>query len=180
MKKLLFLLLMTTTVTQAQHYRKFRLAFDFGSPFASSSPIGLFAYEPGFRINDNVLLGFRIEQIGILSMTGGSNKSLGSFAITSHYYLTKKFFVGVGFGLYSPANTNSKDERNGLGFFPRVGFESGHFHASLEWNITQKMRVYESSGEPFPGVETFSDKNRNYLSLKIGLFIGGGRKKEFK
>ena len=175
MKRILFLLVMTTSIVNAQHYRKFRLAIDFGSPLAGTSSIGLFAYEPGYRINDNVLVGIRIEQMGIFSTIGSSNKSLGSFAITSNYYLKKNFFMGGGLGLYSPTNANSKDEKNGVGFFTRVGFERGHFHTSLEWNITQPMKVYENS-DAYPGVETSSITSRNYLSLKVGFFIGGGLK----
>jgi hypothetical protein len=175
MKKLLILLLITANLAYAQHYRKFRVAFDFGSPIAGTSSLGVFAYEPSYRINDNVLVGFRIEQMGILSTIGSANKSLGSFAITSHYYLNKNFFIGGGLGLYSPTNANSKDEKNGVGFFPRVGFECGHFHTTMEWNITQHMRVYENN-DAYPGIETSSYTNRNYLTLKAGFFIGGGKK----
>jgi len=48
-----------------------------------------------------------------------------------------------------------------FGFAPRAGFELGHFRTALEYNIAGKT----------------GSINNNYLSIKLGFFIGGGRNK---
>jgi len=194
MKKVVFILLFLVSVTaNAQQYRKFLFAMDFGSPLtsaASSTPIGLFSLEPGYRIHDNVLIGFRIESTGMFSNIGTDNISLSSMGINGQYYFSQKPirpFAGLGIGLYNPnnnfiiSNTDNLSQRNGIGFYPRVGFELGHMRLMLEYNIVQTMKYYISPDmPPIMGINYtghYENINQSYLSLKIGFFIGGGKKK---
>ncbi|MEX1239772.1 MAG: hypothetical protein WEB30_08645 [Cyclobacteriaceae bacterium] len=49
---------------------------------------------------------------------------------------------------------------NKIGFYPRVGFDAGHFTVNLDYNIVP---------------ETAGIKN-SYLGIRIGGFFGGGKK----
>jgi len=53
-------------------------------------------------------------------------------------------------------NTETIPGATKFGVYPRVGFEAGHFRLSCEYNAV---------------------KGGGYLGVKVGAFIGGGRKK---
>ncbi|MFL5741101.1 MAG: hypothetical protein ACJ75B_12840, partial [Flavisolibacter sp.] len=103
----------------------------------------------------------------------GSVKAAGSYLLTADYYInTNKFrpFVGVGAGMFSTAaakvdvNSQTGTEEvtagNSFGATPRVGFEYGHFRAAVEYNYAGKV----------------GSISNNYLGIKIGFFVGGGRR----
>jgi len=173
----------------AQHYRKFLFAVDIGAPISNLNPIGLFAMEPTYRLSDKIAIGFRMEQIGFVSTAGSNNASLGSMGINGHYYFdmtSLRPFCGVGIGLYNPSNnfimsnTDAQNQRNGLGIYPRIGLEFGHARLMLEYNFIQKMNDYITPefNPMVPGAQGHYEMvNKNYLSIKIGFFIGGGKKK---
>ncbi len=165
MKKLLvFVFLAISLVANGQNYRKVFFAIDGGAPLGKNSGIGSISLEPSYRINDKMSTGFRIEHNGILSMTGGSNPFLGSLGVSYQYYLPFKprVFVGGGFAIFNPSNnflisnTDTQNERNRLGFFPRVGVET-----------------FGNAGVPGG---FYQSVNKNYFNLKFGFFVGGGRK----
>src|SRR5438094_945682 len=105
-KVLLITILLASTCASAQQYRKFLFAIDVGLLNSKSHlPINSFTMEPGYRVSDKVLIGFRMEQIGMFSTTGGRNESLGSIGINGHYYFKSSSvrpFFGLGIGLYNP------------------------------------------------------------------------------
>ncbi|MCA6381117.1 MAG: hypothetical protein IM606_04035 [Cytophagales bacterium] len=186
MKKLLvFVLLAMSLVANGQNYRKVFLGIDWGAPLGKNSGIGSISLEPSYRINDKMSAGFRIEHNGIVSMTGGSNPFVGSLGVSYQYYLPFKprVFVGGGFAIFNPSNnflisnTDTQNERNRLGFFPRVGVDLGHFRLIVEYNFVGNMTdyVFAYRGSPAPTGQ-FESINKNYLNLKIGFFFGGGKK----
>jgi hypothetical protein len=78
------------------------------------------------------------------------------------------------------SNTDTQNQRNGLGVYPRVGIDFGHARVMLEYNFIQKMNDYISPdfNPMMPNAQGhYETINKSYLSLKIGFFIGGGRKK---
>jgi len=178
-------MLLISVSAVAQHYRKFLFAIDVGMPNSKLKPIGLLTMEPSYRVSDRIAVGFRMEQIGFVSMIGSNNSSLGSMGINGHYYFvmtTLRPFCGLGIGLYNPSNnfimsnTETQNQRNGLGIYPRIGLELGHARLMLEYNFIQKMNDYISYDSPgIPG--HYETVNKSYFSLKIGFFIGGGKKK---
>lgn len=174
---------------EAQQYRKLLFAFNIGLYASDLNSRGLFAMEPAYRLNDKILIGFRTEVIGFVSMMGSSNSSLGSMGLNGQYYFnttSSRLFCGLGVGLYNPSNnfimsnTDARNQRDGFGIYPRLGFDFGHGRLMLEYNLIQKMNNYIS-----PGINAiingaqghYEMVNPSYLSLKIGFFIGGGKKK---
>jgi outer membrane protein X len=184
-KTLLILILFVYVSASAQQYRKFLFAIDLGGPNSKSYfPINSFTMEPSYRVNDKVLVGFRIEATGIVSMTGANNSFLGSMGLNAHYYLNQSSarpFLGIGIGLYNPSNnfimnsTDNLNQRNGLGLYPRAGLEIGHFRVMMEYNFIQTMKDYISYDLPMPG--HYENINKSYFSLKVGIFVRGGKKK---
>jgi hypothetical protein len=138
----------------------------------------LFAVEPKFAIIDPLAIGLRVEAAVTAHIYSGnnnnsSNNSTGkanvSYLFTTDYYFTKtKFrpFIGGGAGIYSTASIDSNTVNNGnsnvpytsqFGFMGRAGFELGHLRLGVEYN--------------------FVPNDASYLGLKIGVCIGGGRRK---
>jgi hypothetical protein len=166
---------------QSTSYKPFKvdLAVGYAIPGGSGSKGGvLFAVEPKYALNDNIALGLRLEGAATARASVdengekvvGSVKASGSYLLTGDYYFnTNKFrpFAGVGAGLFKLAgidfdsSTEEGDIQAGtkFGFAPRVGFEAGHFRAAIEYNVAGKTGTI----------------NNNYLGIKLGAFIGGGR-----
>ncbi|MFM7485761.1 MAG: hypothetical protein ACKO13_02460 [Cytophagales bacterium] len=187
MKKLLVLiLLMMPLFANGQNYRKVFFAMDLGVPLGKNSGIGSISLEPSYRINDKMCAGFRIEHNGFVSMAGGSNPFVASLGVSYQYYLPVKYrvFVGGGLAVFNPSNiflagnTDTMNERNRFGFFPRVGVDFGHLRLMAEYtfvgSMTDYVLAYRGAGAP---TGQFESINKSYLNLKIGFFIGGGRKR---
>jgi len=185
----LVVMLFVSASAGAQQYRKFLFAIDIGAPRSSLNPIGSFTMEAGYRVRDRILIGFRVEQIGFVSMAGSTNSSLGSIGINGHYYFalpSVRPFCGVGIGLYNPSNnfmmsnTETQNQRNGFGVYPRIGLEFRHIRLMLEYNFIQKMNDYiitDMISIPRGTQGHYQMIDKSYLSFKIGFFIGGGKKK---
>ncbi len=158
---------------------KVDLALGYAMPAGSGSKGGvLFAVEPKYAINDNITLGLRFEGAATArasvddngNKVVGSVKASGSYLLTGDYFFnTNKFrpFAGVGAGLFKLAavefdsSTEEGEVQAGskFGFAPRVGFEYGHVRTAIEYNAVDKT----------------GSINNNYLGIKFGFFIGGGR-----
>lgn len=186
MKRILtvaLLVFVTAAGSMAQEYKAFRVGLGLG--YANASGKGakggvLWALEPGYRVNDQILANLRIE--GAVIGRGYADETtasidvaaLGSYTLNGQYYFNNnKFrpFAGVGFGMYSLAavsmtagtnggSTQAVAAANKIGFYPRLGFDAGHFTLNLDYNIVP---------------ETAGIKN-SYLGIRLGGFIGGGRK----
>jgi hypothetical protein len=170
MKKICLVCLLNLTVTvaaNAQDYKKLKVGFG----FVLADFIGKyenFTYpfvtlEPAYRVRDDLAIGLRIEATaGVGGTCACEMHGIGSYTVNGQYYLSAyKFrpFVGAGLGLYAGAETK-------FGFYPRAGFDLGHFSFSLDYNLLQANKIYNTS------------LNTNYLGFRIGFFVGGGRKSE--
>lgn len=162
-----------------QTFKPFKvdLALGYAVPAGSGSKGGaLFAVEPKYALNDNLTLGLRMEaaltvQGTVVSgeMNDGSVKVSSSYLATADYFFnTNRFrpFIGAGAGIYTNASATldaqtTEDVKTGskFGFAPRAGFELGHFRTAIEYNFAGKTNTV----------------NQNYLGIKLGFFIGGGR-----
>ena len=154
---------------------KFDIALGYALPSGTGSKGGvLIAFEPKYALNDQITLGLRWEGAVTAAVSIDANgeavkgeaKASGSYLLTTDYYFgTNKLrpFAGIGAGLYNNAavDINSEEAKTShkFGFAPRVGFEYGHFRTAIEYNIAGKTEHY----------------NNNYLGIKMGFFIGGGR-----
>lgn len=167
------------------HAFKVDVDFGYAIPGSSSNSGGsssvkagaTFTVEPHYRLSDQFAVGLRIEAaaLGYASPdgSGGYNSAkvtaLGSYCATAEYYLMDggfRPFVGAGFGLFTQASVSANNNGNngtvtspastGAGFFPRIGFETGHLRLSAAYNIV--------------------GNNNSYAAFTIGFFLGGGKK----
>lgn len=138
-----------------------------------------FYLEPKYNITDNLSAGLKMEWavIGASDIAGMdvSISAIGTYQLTADYYFgTNKVrpFVGAGAGIYtlgtaevSSAETSFSEDvdfGNKFGFSPRAGLLLGHFRLGLEYNV-------------ITGIED-GMQSKNYLALKVGFEIGGGKK----
>lgn len=154
---------------------KFDIAVGYAVPSGSGTKGGLiFSLEPKYALNDNIAVGLRWESAVMVRATLAENgedlkgdaKASSSYLLTGDYYFTSDYFrpfAGLGAGLYRNAavDLESEDVQVGskFGVAPRVGFELGHFRTAIEYNVAGKAGAL----------------NNNYLGIKMGFFIGGGR-----
>ncbi|MGC1241062.1 MAG: hypothetical protein WA874_05725 [Chryseosolibacter sp.] len=179
----LLLILVTAAGSFAQEFKAFRVGTGLGYAMASGKGAKggvLWALEPGYRVNDQILANFRIEGAvigrGYADETSASVDvaALGSYSLNGQYYFNNnnfRPFAGLGVGLFSLAavsvdasagggSTEAVAAANKVGFYPRLGFDAGHFTLNLDWNIVP---------------ETNGIKN-SYIGIRFGGFFGGGRK----
>lgn len=201
MKKLstvLFLMLFAAVAVNAQQLKKFRVGL--GGGYALPSGDGakggiLFFLEPGYRVNDNILVNLRMEFAAMARGFEGSSgdadfevSTSGSYTLNGQYYLSSNSFrpfVGVGFGTYackgasasvsdgSSSVTVSGSDANKIGFYPRVGFDAGHFQMSIDYNFIGATKESFDIGS---GQKLEIEQKNSYIGIRLGVTIGGGRK----
>jgi outer membrane protein W len=164
---------------QSTNYKPFKVdvAFGYAKPAGSGSKGGVvFALEPKYAVSNAITLGLRFESAvtaSAIEVDGesftGDVKGTSSYLLTGDYFFKEtgfRPFIGAGVGLYSLAGIEIGDEdleiggKTKFGFAPRLGFETGHFRAAVEYNVAGKNL----------------GANYNYLAFKIGFFLGGGKK----
>ena len=183
-----FLSFVVVSVVSAQDYKKFKvlLAPGYALPGGDNATGGvLFTLEPAYRIKDNLSVGLRMETAvviagGLAAAPGASvsASALVSYTLNGQYYFGKgdsKFrpFAGAGFGMFTVASATITvvgavagippvvtPAETKFGFYPRVGFDLGHFSMSIDYNLV-----------PATGTVT-----NNYLGIRLGAFFGGGKK----
>jgi hypothetical protein len=169
----------STTSSSSSTYKAFKVDLDLGYAIPSSgsgtgTKAGVtFTVEPHYRLSDDLAVGLRFEgaALGYQNINGnGGYKTtisvLTSYCPTIEYYFSNgdfRPFGGAGAGIFSQQNVAKSGSSAALvpggtnfGFFPRVGFEAGHFRLSAAYDI--------------------AGNNSNYLSFEIGFFFGGGKK----
>jgi hypothetical protein len=187
--RLALLLVFFVTNAFAQEFRKIRVEIGFGSAFNYPGynyprTTALLAYfDPSYRLNNKIRIGFKMEVAlgGIVIGSYGPN--------FQYYFFNKAFrpFVGLGIGFYHPGLPSngstgtgpySTDEETSFGFYPRVGFDWRHITLTVDYNIaaTSKAKIHYNGMDPMNA--TNGHLENNYLGLKLGVFIGGGRKKK--
>lgn len=167
----------------AQDYRKFKFGMGLGYAAASQSNGGIAMYfEPMFRITDNIAVGTKFEYAGLATAKSTeSSVNIGSLSINGQYYLSnKKFrpFIGAGLGFYSMAPMDlllgfSLESVTAFGFYPRIGFDLGHFNFTLDYNIISQKAPATITLIGIP-IGTVAERDANYLGIKIGFSLGGG------
>ncbi len=182
MKKLLLLFALTGVAflaeAQSQNYHAFKFDISLGYAIPSNgsgTKAGVtYAFHPHYRLTDDFAAGLRMEGalIGYENTATGEIKvsALASYCATGEYYLASngfRPFIGGGAGLFVLGSITSNNNTDvnvdatysgrsfKFGVFPEVGFETGHFRLSAEYNVV-------------------GGKN-SYAAAKIGFFIGGGR-----
>lgn len=186
---MLFALAMLFTVAaNAQEFKKFKVGVGAGYavPSGSGAKGGLlWTVEPSYRVSDALALGLRIEGAVLVR---GFSEDLGdeldfdiagitSYTVNAQYYLSNNSFrpfVGAGLGMYSLAAVSLEMEGDDVGslaaaetkfgFYPRVGFDAGHFTLALEYNLIPATEAVEG------------DVKNSYIGIRVGGFFGGGRK----
>ena len=148
--------------------------------------IGIFT-EPKYLVTDNISVGIRAEAtiLGRLKLAnaigGGSLGWVTSLlAITDYHFGETRFrpTVGVGAGLFRPtaASYSVGDilpelaRGSKFGVSPRIGFDMGHFRLSADYNFIFGQRNLING--------KIIDLNQNHLSIKLGIFFGGGIREE--
>lgn len=193
MKKVVYVLalsLLVSSIGYAQDYKKFRVGLGLG--YASASGNGssggvIVTVEPSYRVQDNLSIGLRWEAAAVTrgysqSLAPGSTidvAAIGSFTVNGQYYFggdgNFRPFGGVGLGLYSLAAVSGNSSSGAVdataaeskfGFYPRIGFDFHHFSMSADYNIIPPTKDVFGAGE---------FKN-SYLGIRLGFFIGGGKK----
>lgn len=150
----------------------------------------LFFLEPAYRASDRILIGLRLESAiivrGVEGVNNNNNDVKGkgsanaSYTLNGQYYFNDNSvrpFIGAGAGLFSLAagefntaannnnvSTNKLDAKTVFGFYPRIGIDAGHFTLTLDYNILPKSNL-SGGGEVI----------NNYLGIRAGIAIGGGR-----
>ena len=168
----LCLLLICSHEGLSQNYRVLRAAFGVGITK------GVIAYfEPSVRITDRISVGYRSEG-GVFPIDFTEYYQVASKGAVVQYYFEMedgRFFIGLGLATYkcSPSNYSRADDPRS-GFFPRLGFDVGHFTLCFDYNVINDFSVSKYPPHSFPTTEM---DNRSYFSVRFGLVIGGGRKK---
>jgi hypothetical protein len=184
--------LAVTSISYAQEFKPFKVGLGLGYAAPGNTGRGagggaLLYLEPAYRATDQILVGLRIESaIIVRGVTGTNNNndvsgdasSNVSYTLNGQYYFTNnnvRPFVGVGLGLFSLAavkfntatnTTSNVSPETQFGFYPRIGFDAGHFTLSLDYNIIPPTSI--------PGG---GEVRNNYLGIRAGVSIGGGRVK---
>jgi hypothetical protein len=197
MKKFSYVLalaLLVTSFSYAQDFKKFRVGIGLGYAKASGNGSGggvIFALEPSYRLQDNISLGLKMEAAAVtrgysqdIGSASISVAGIGSYTLNGQYYFGKgssfRPFVGAGLGLYSLAavsvdlsssggssSTSATAAESKIGFYPRVGFDLGHFNITIDYNIISPTKDALGGGGEF--------KN-SYIGFRLGAYIGGGKK----
>ncbi|MFZ5973744.1 MAG: outer membrane beta-barrel protein [Bacteroidota bacterium] len=199
------LMLCAFTAT-AQEYKPVKVGIGLGyaSPAGEGSKGGaLFYLEPAYRVNDQIAVGLRLEGavVGRVAVVANSTSGSAEAEVSAnasytangqYYFLNGTFrpFAGAGFGVYSVASAKVSGSSSGsgsassevgggtkFGFYPRLGFDLGHFSFNLEYNVIPKTETTVIVADGSGGTSTAQSTVKNsYLGVKFGFFIGGGRK----
>jgi outer membrane protein X len=202
MKNFLAIFILSATISSSSQAQdggdlkpfKIDLSMGYAIPGGEGAKGGIiFAVEPKYAVIPNLAIGLRMEGAIIAKFSGYDEdgnamntkvKAAGSYLATGDYYFTNNFalrpFAGVGAGIFSLAgielNSSSENISGGskFGGMVRGGVEAGHFRIGLEYNIVPKTTFegYDSDGNYVTGLTS----SNNYIGIKIGAFIGGGRR----
>lgn len=183
------LVLLVAVGANAQEFKKFKVGVGAGYaiPGGNGAKGGVLFYaEPSYKIQDQLQIGLRME---FAAMARGFSEDVGdtefkvstsgSYTLNGQYYFNNngfRPFVGAGFGMYSikAASFDGADDVESLGlqdetkfgFYPRIGFDAGHFTLSIDYNLIGATKIDGFDGE---------FKN-SYIGIRFGGFFGGGRK----
>lgn len=186
------MVVLVITSAQAQDYKKFKVGIGIGYGVPSEGSGGVLLYlEPMYRVMDQLAVGLRIESAAFLGQPISGTPyttsafGVGSYTLNGQYYFSNnnfRPFVGAGFGMFTTAaasadiggtSVNINASTSVFGFYPRVGFDLGHFNLSIDYNIIPAQSTQVDLGAF--GIQT-QTSNYSYIGLRIGASIGGGKK----
>lgn len=185
-------ILVCGVAANAQDYKPFKLGLALGYTMPSDGGGGiLFDIEPAYRISDEIAVGLRYESAIMAKSVKDSEASASanaSYTLNGQYYFGSSNFrpyVGVGAGLFSIASVSlvgiESSSESKIGFYPRIGFDLGHFNVNLDYNIVGASKVdiitnidFDSNGNEVITTESVDIKN-SYLGIRMGAFIFGGK-----
>jgi hypothetical protein len=153
--RLTLLLILLATVSHAQEFKKLKAAVGLGVGYKPSSGdfgMVIINFEPAYRVSDRTAVGVRIQN-GF-----GPARSIFSYSAFGQHYFSNNHFrplIGLGIGGY----TYSGLKEGNFGVYPRIGFDFRHLTFITDFDIVGGAI------------------NSNFLTFKIGVSIGGGRKK---
>ncbi len=188
------LVLLASVASYGQDYKKFKVGIGLGYAVPSKGSGGVLLYlEPMYRIQDNLTVGFRIEsaliagEIPSAASTSIDVSAVGSYTLNGQYYFGSggsfRPFVGAGVGMFITAaatgNINGtavqlSPSASSIGFYPRIGFDLGHFNLSLDYNLIPEQTSQIDLGSGLPLQTT--TQNFSYIGIRVGASIGGGKK----
>ncbi|MCX2745136.1 hypothetical protein OO013_14750 [Mangrovivirga sp. M17] len=183
MKKLLFAiaaLVFINVASNAQEFKPFSVGIDFGYGIPTGETLQggiIFAVEPAYKFSDQVEASLKYEGALLAGVSADGTtadvSAIGSWLVGGKYYFNTNDFRpygGLGLGIYNIGTATITDSSTGddvvaggtkFGFAPRVGFQYKHIRLGAEYNTV--LGVDEALG------------SQNYLSIKFGVVIGGGR-----
>ncbi|GAA5035463.1 hypothetical protein GCM10011506_27730 [Marivirga lumbricoides] len=187
MKKILLIAMLVVAVgtAKAQEFKPFQLYVGVGYTIPEGGGGVLFDVEPAYRLNDAIALGLRWETALMGRVVGDTEASIAgtsSYTVNGKYYFSNNKFrpyVGAGLGLFGLASVSVGQDAAGaaaetkFGFYPRIGFDLGHFNINIDYNI---IGASEAQGFDSNGEETTFDVKNSYIGIRIGGFFFGGRK----
>jgi len=180
------LITFTVATAQSENYKPFKVdlgvLYGIGTAEDYSGGIG-FYIEPKYNITDNIAVGLK----GEVAIIGGADvdgqsiniSAISTYQLTGDYYFgdsNVRPFGGLGVGIYSLGSVDtgvagaSLEYGSNLGFAPRVGLLLGHLRLAAEYNI-----ITGAGEQEVAGLGTVEFASRNYISIKLGFEIGGGR-----
>ena len=200
MKKIfvsLIIICATVSFSNAQEFKKFKLGIGLGYAVPTDGGGGvLLTLEPAYRISDQIALGLRLESAAMAKNISGGGASVetsvsanGSYSINGQYYFNNNNFrpyVGLGLGIFTVASASVEGNQTGgsasvaggtvLGFYPRIGFDAGHFNLNIDINIVGASDEVEVNGQTVNVSDAGIDKISNsYIGIRLGAFLFGGR-----
>ncbi|MBN1251927.1 MAG: hypothetical protein JXR51_16855 [Bacteroidales bacterium] len=183
MKKIfliILLILITNNFIYSQDFTKLKVELGgiYGLPSDGAYTAGIgYYFNPSYYITDKINVGVKAEFaiIGAASEDGlsVSISAIGSYLATFNYYFTTskvRPYIGVGAGLYQLGSASvgtdvaSIDVEFGdkFGVAPKIGLDLSHFTISVSYNYIIGLDSEFAS--------------KNYISLGVGVFFGGGKK----
>jgi hypothetical protein len=167
----------------AQDYKPFRVGIALGYAIPDGGGGILFDIEPSYRVSDQIAVGLRLESAAMARSIDGVTGSVsgnGSYTVNGQYYLGDGNFrpyVGLGMGIFTIASVSISAAAgevaagSKIGFYPRIGFDLGHFNVNLDYNIIGAT----AESITFDGNAIETDIKNSYIGLRFGAFIGGGK-----
>jgi len=187
-------------IDQVQRNR-FRYGLNAGLAFPNSKKIGGIEadFDVRFRVTEKINVGGRIGWADIKKNEGTRGDAVNNYytstvivsgLVHSDYYFyeyPKYFapFVGLGFGVFDVSSISIKTGDNVItsrnyaveykfGGVIRGGFEYRRFRLALEFNLIPSTKLYDQLGNTPPTyIKDVIPNSNNYLSLRIGFFLGG-------
>jgi hypothetical protein len=174
----------------AQEYKNVKVGIGLGyaMPSGQGAKAGvLFYLEPAYRVSDPLLVGLRLESALVargytqdVASVDLEVAGIGSYSAFAQYYFlngTFRPYVGGGLGIFTLAAVSASTRQGSpttaaveagskFGFFPRVGFDLGHFNMSLDYNLIPASASTGVGG----------DIKNSYVGFRAGFSIGGGKK----